>query len=201
MMYPRGRKIWMPVVTSYLCDKIILRDLCMKHYCRDTEIFMGEESVCAYECMYFAEKVFFSPLIMYVYNCLSDSSMHRRYHDNLFENNMRLSRYYRTYLGGNDDCNMDIRINVRECRGFKYVIRHELEFSSSVYQSSKRIGIKIRQAKRWPICPLKGLSLLDSCFIVLMSLRMQYFILLFGKILFQLSSYRRQFKSKLCRGK
>lgn len=199
MMCSRGRKNWMPKVSSYLCDKIILRDLCMKHYCRDMQIFMGEESVVAYECMYFAEQVFFSSQIFYFYNMMSESSMHRRYYDNLFENNIRLSQYYRTYLGGNDDYEMDCQINIRECRGYKYVIRHELEFGSSVYQSAKHLSKKMKKMKKWPLCPLRGLSFYDRCFIILMSFRLQYFILILLKIFIMVSSFQRRFKSKLAK--
>lgn len=197
MMRSRGRKTWMPVVSSYLWDKIILRDLCLKHYCRDTKIFMGEESVCAYECMYFAEQVFFSPLIMYCYNMASESSMHRKYHEDLFENNIRLSHYYRTYLGGNGDDEIDRQINVKECRGFKYVILHELEFDGSVYRSAKRLNRKMKQIKRWPLCPLNGLTFYDGCFIILMSFRLQYFVLLFLKMIIKMSNYQKKLKSKL----
>lgn len=41
MMDRRGRKVWMRVVSPYLVDKVIDRDLLMEHYCTDTLLFMG----------------------------------------------------------------------------------------------------------------------------------------------------------------
>lgn len=194
MMYPRGKKVWMPVVSAYLCDKIILKDLLLKHYCRDTTLFMGEESVCAYECMYFANKVYFAPFIMYTYNRLSESSMHQRYHEDLFTNSIRVAQYYRTYLSmGNKE--IERQINYVECKSLKYVIEHELEFNKSVYRSSLQLNEKMKQFGIFPICPLEGLSFSDKCFVLLFSTRLTYIlyiILLYRKVLIQLSHFWRR---------
>lgn len=198
MMYPRGKKIWMPVVSSYLCDKIILKDLMLKHYCRDTTLFMGEESVCAYECMYFAKQVYFSSSIMYSYNRLSESSMHQRYHEDLFTNSMRLARYYRTYLGRGNKT-MERQINYVECKNLKYVIEHELEFNKSVYRSALHLKEKVKQFKIFPICPLEGLSFSDKCFVILLSIRLTYVLLLYRKMLVLLSYLWRRMLSKIGR--
>lgn len=196
MMQPRGKKIWMPIVSPYLCDKIISRSLMLGHYCRDTSLFMGEESVCAYECIYFAKQVYFSSLIMYFYDRRSESSMHRRYHEDLFDNNIRLAQYYRTYISrGNHD--MELQINRRECKSLRYVIEHELEFGSSVCSSSVHLNKKIKQVNLYPICPLDGLSFTDRCFILLLSFRMQYFILLLKKTLIVMSHFWKKLRSRI----
>ena len=194
MMVPRGKGAWMPSVSGYLCDKIILRELMVRHYCRDTTLFMGEESVCAYECIYNARNVFFSSLILYYYNRMSTSSMHRRYHEDLFENNIRLAQYYRESLGNGNPV-MERQINMRECKSLWYVIEHELEFKASVRQSSSHLSNKIKRIKRCPICPLKGLRFFDKCFIIVLSFRMQYFILLSKKMIGKLVCFKKRFMS------
>ena len=199
MMCPRGKKDWMSVVSYYLWDKIISRELLLEHYCRDTSLFMGEESVCAYECMYYAKEVFFSPLILYTYDRTSISSMHRRYHEDLFTNCIRVEEYYRTYLSkGNEK--IESQINREECRSLRYVIDYELEFNKSVYWSSIHLKKKMEQVKTYLICPLKGLSFADKCFVLVFSMRQPYLILVFRKLLIMMARLWRKLKERCCRG-
>ena len=199
MMCPRGKKDWMSVVSYYLWDKIISRELLLEHYCRDTSLFMGEESVCAYECMYYAKEVFFSPLILYTYDRTSISSMHRRYHEDLFTNCIRVAEYYRTYLSkGNEK--IESQINREECRSLRYVIDYELEFNKYVYWSSIHLKKKMEQVKTYLICPLKGLSFADKCFVLVFSMRQPYLILVFRKLLIMMARLWRKLKERCCRG-
>lgn len=193
MMRKRGKGLWMPVVSPYLCDKIILRDLCERHYCRDTTLYIGEESVCAYECVYYAENIYFSPKIMYYYNRLSESSMHTKYHEDLLENSMRLAQYFQTHLG-KEDHEINIQINIRTCRSLRYVIEHEMKFGNSVVSAAVHLGKKLKQIQQFPLCPLQGLSLGDKCFILLLSFRMQFFVLLLRKILMLMSHFWRKWR-------
>lgn len=177
MMYPRGKKVWMPVVSDYLWDKIIYRELLLDHYCRDTSLYMGEDAVCAYECVYFADQIYFSSRIMYVYDSSSASSMHRKYHEDLLDNYNKVVRYYRTYLGGQDDEAIERQINRMEYTGLYYSIYQELQFSSSLYQSAAHFKRKMKQIRRWPVCSMKGLSFTQKGIVLLMSLRALYVLL------------------------
>ena len=196
MMDPRGRHIWMPVISAYLCDKIILRELALGHYCRDTSLFMGEESVCAYECMYNARKVYFSTSIMYSYNRLSKSSMQRRYHQHLFTNTLRLAKYYHTYLSrGNKE--LEKQINRAECRNLKYLIDHEMKFNKSSRWAYGHLRKEMQQVETFPICSLNGLSFFDKCFVLLLSSEFLYFLLLTRRMLICVSYLRKKIDNKI----
>lgn len=192
MMDRRGRKVWMRVVSPYLVDKVIDRDLLMEHYCTDTLLFMGEDSVCAYECIYYAEKIYFSEHVMYYYNLSSESSMHHKYQESLLENHIRLIKYYRTHLGGQGNCEIECQINRFACSGFSNIVWQELKFHSSIYHSSILLKKKMRQIEEFPVCPLKGLSALEKAFVLLLSFRFLYLLLLIRKMAMVLSRLERK---------
>ncbi len=196
MMDPRGKRIWMPVVSAYLWDKIILRELALAHYCRDISLFMGEESVSAYECMYYARQIYFSTSIMYSYNRLSESSMQGKYHKDLLANTLRLAKYYHTYLGRGNKV-LEKQINRAECRNLKYVIDHELRHNNSIYRSFVHLRKEMQQIETILICPLIGLSLFDKCFILLLSFGFLYFLLAVRKALIYMSYLRKKIADKI----
>lgn len=192
MMDRRGRRIWMRVITPYLVDKVIKRDLLMEHYCQDTSLFMGEDSVCAYECIYYARKVYFSEHIMYYYNLSSESSMHQRYHENVLENHIRLMKYYRTHLGGKGDLEIECQINRFACSGFSNAIWQEVNYNSSIQQSCILLKKKMQYIKEFPVCPMKGLSVSERVFVLLLSLRFLYLLLFIRKLEIVLVSLKKK---------
>lgn len=194
MMYPRGKKTWMPVVSSYVWDKIFLRELLMEHYCKDESLFMGEDSVCAYECIYFAEQVYFSSEILYYYDRSSASSMHGRYHEDLFENYRRRVKYLRKHLGGRGDQAIERQINKIEYDGIYDALWQEVRFRKSVRLSSVRVGRKLRKIKRFPVCPVEGLTFVQKVLVIMLSIRLQGIVLLCKKCLVGGSGLKRKIK-------
>lgn len=195
-IYPRMMRIretssWMQVVSSYLVDKVISRDLLIQHYCRDTSLFIGEDSVCAYECIYFASQIYFSTQILYYYNRKSESSMHKKYHKNMFSNYIKVMQYLQIYLGRNGGKEILVQINKVVYSGLAHAVKQELQFGFSICKASSHLKKEIGQVKQFPICGLKGLSFSEKIFILLLSCRLQFIILLAKKILNYLSIKKR----------
>lgn len=183
MMNTLGRGTQMRLVSGSLCDKIITKQLLLVHRCRDTRLYSQEDLVCAYECIYFAEQVYFSPLNMYFYNRFSKGSMHRRYHADLFENGRAAAEYLRTYLGGCGNSSIDKQINRIEFDGLVSCIYQEIQLGMSIHASACRLKEKMRDIETFLVCPLSGLSFLEKCYIILLSFRLLNFTLIISKLL------------------
>lgn len=183
MMNPYERRHWRPVVSYFIWDKIILRSLLMKHYCQDTSLFMSEDIACTYECLYFAEQVYFSEKILYFYNRQSESSTNFRYHENLLENNRRMIQYLRIHLGNKGDDAIRHQINRIEYQKLLDFIWQELKFCPSVWKSSRHIKTKMHQIRAFPVCTMQGLSLYEKCVVLFLSFRFLYLFMLILKII------------------
>lgn len=182
-MYRTGITMRMGLISGSLGDKIIARQLLIEHCCREPSLFIFEDLVCAYECMYYAKQVYFSAQNMYFYNRFSESSMHRRYHADLFENSRMAGRYLRTYLGNRGDRVMEGQINRIEFDGLVSALYQEIQLGASLRQSSLFFKEKIKAVDCFPICPVKGLKFYERCYVFLLSFRFVYLSLLFAKIL------------------
>lgn len=181
-------------ISSTLWDKIILKELLQKHYCRDSSLFSGEDMVSAYECMLYAEQVYISPLNLYFYNRFSKSSMHEAYHVNLFENNRRVTQYLRSSLGDGKEFYLDRQINKVEYDGLIECIYQEVKFAPSIHKGAGRLKEKLRKLPGFLVCPLDGLSAPEQCFILILSFRVTFFPLFIAKILTWMIHVLRRFQ-------
>ncbi len=171
--------------SASLADKIIARKLLEKHYCKDTTLFRGEDSVCSYECMYNANKVYFSKEALYFYNRDSSSSTMSQYHADLYEGNKAVANYLRKHLRAGDDFQLERQIKASEFRGVLTVVHQEVDFKHSIHDSTRFLKEKCKDEKK--ICSYKGLPLFAypyvfllnrRCFtFLLLSVRVEYFLL------------------------
>ncbi len=150
-----GKRIQNGIDSGALWDKIIKKKLLEKHYCRDLSLFCGEDSVCAWECMYFAETIYFSNLNLYFYNCVNVNSSTNKYHVNLYENNKAVAKYLRKYLTEKIDIQIERQINVLEFRGIVRAIRQEVNFRHDILDSAELLKKKCKDEKI--VCPIVGL--------------------------------------------
>lgn len=183
MMDPSGAVKGQRLVSPGLCDKIIERELLLAHYCRDTSLFYQEDFVCSYECVYFADKIYFSSLNFYVYNQRSQSSMHRRYHRDLLKNNRAAAQYLHTHLGGKGNRDIERQIHELEFDGLITAACQEIRFSSSLWQAAGRFKEQLRGITGFPVCSVEDLSLPGRCCVLMLSLGMVYPALLVIKLL------------------
>lgn len=183
MMRPVGVNTWERVVSASLWDKIIRRDLLLAHYCSDISLFSQEDLVCAYECVFFAEQIYFSPLNFYVYNQRSESSMHKRYHAHLFENNKAAVRYLRCHLGNQENCAIERQINKLEFDGIIGAIYQEVEFKRPLKACAHWLKGKLKKEKKFPVCPMEGLTIPARICVLMLSFRTVYSVLLVVKCL------------------
>lgn len=182
LMRPIGINTWERVVSASLWDKIIGRDLLLAHYCRDTALFSQEDLVCAYECVYFAKQIYFSPLNFYVYNQRSESSMHRRYHANLFENNKAAVRYLRCGLSSKENAAIERQINKLEFDGMMGALYQEIELKRSLKVCVNWLKGKLEKEGGFLVCPMEGLSFPECVCVLLLSFRLVYLVMLIIKL-------------------
>lgn len=175
-------KIGVGIDSGSLCDKIIKREFLKKHYCRDLSLFRGEDSVCAWECLYYADGVFFLDSGMYFYNRLSVSSNQKKYHSDLYENNKAVVQYLRKYLNAKENSEIERQINAFECQVMVGVFEQEVSFRDSIRESAVFLKKKLKYEKRVIICPGRRLPFRTKIYILLLNLRCFSFLLLYSKI-------------------
>lgn len=189
MMRPIGRNTWVRIVSASLNDKIIGRALLLAHHCRDTALFSHEDLVCAYECVYFAKQIYFSPSNFYTYNQCSESSMHRRYHTGLFENGKAAVRYLRCALESKENAVIERQINKLEFDGIMGVIYQEIKFKRSLKACVHWLKGKLEKKGGFLVCPLEGLSFTECVCVLMFSFRIVCPVVLVVKLVCKIKNF------------
>lgn len=162
------RGIWGGIDSGSLCDKIIKRELLEKYYCKNEDLFRGEDSVCAWECMFFADEIYFSDAAMYFYNRLSSSSGQKKYHKDLYENNKAVAEYLREHLRSTENYQIELQINAMEYMGVVRAIQQEIDFKHSIRTST--LFFREKYKKKEKICTRRGMPLRDYPYIIMLNL-------------------------------
>ncbi len=168
MIFRMDKRIRGGIDTASLCNKIIRRELLNEHYCRNTVLFRGEDSVCSWECMYFAAKIYFLDEYMYFYNRFSDNSVLKRYREDLYDNNKAVTEYLQKHLGVEQDFRINQQINVLEVQGVLEAVYQEVDFHHSIFGAARLLREKHKEYKY--IRPSEGMSLKVRLYILLLNL-------------------------------
>lgn len=171
-----GRTIQNGIDSGSLCDKIIRRELLKKHYCKDTALFRGEDSVCSWECMYYARSIYFSESGMYFYNRTNLNSNTKKYHADLYENNKAIAAYLRFHLHAERDFQIERQINALEFRGMVGVIHQEIDYFHFICSAATFLKEKCKDETE--ICSGNGLPLSARLYIMLINRKCFKFLLL-----------------------
>lgn len=176
------RQQWRRLISPALWDKIIAKSLLFAHYCHDTALFYQEDFVCSYECVYFAESIYFSCSNFYVYDQCSESSMHQRYHAELLKNNRAVAQYLHNHLGEQGNPSIVQQIRELEFDGLITAACQEIRFSPSLWQAARRWKTILREDAAFPTCALEGLSFPAHICVLLFSFRIVYPAMLMIKL-------------------
>ncbi len=171
-----GKKLKAGIDSGSLCDKIIRRELLKKHYCRDTTLFRGEDSVCSWECLYYSNSIYFSNLSMYFYNRMNRNSSTKKYHADLYENNKAVVKYLRVHLKAEDDFQIERQISALEYRSMVGVIHQEIDYRHPIYASACFLKAKCKKGEDiclgngiWPFNMRLYILLINRrCFVLLL---------------------------------
>lgn len=188
-----GKRIQSGIDSGSLWDKIISRDLLIRHYCRDLTLFRGEDSVCAWECMYFAEKIFFSNMNLYFYNCDNGDSSTSKYHNDLYENNRAVAKYLRMHLTQEKDFQIERQINALEFRGIVRAIHQEIGFRHSIRDSARFLAQKCKDKKVF--CSVEGLPNSSYLYVWMLNLKCFRVLLVMTVLKYAIERIARSVKS------
>lgn len=184
------------LISPSLCDKIIQRDLLLAHYCRDTSLFYREDLVCSYECVYFADKIYFSNSNFYVYNRCSESSMYRKYHKDLLQNNKLVTQYIYNHLGKFGEEAIKQQIDELDFDGVMIAACQEIRFSSSLWNAAYRFKEQLQDHEIFPVCSVENLSFPRKCCVLLLSYRVVYPAFLAIKLLYTVKRILRKWRGR-----
>jgi glycosyltransferase involved in cell wall biosynthesis len=161
-----------------LCNKIIEKKLILEHYCRDFSLFCAEDSVCSWECMYFANRIYFSEEALYYYNRLSDTSIRKKYHADLFENYKTAASYVRKFLVEKEEDLFEHQINAKEICWIMEAVNQEIMFDHAIYESNVFLKNKTRVAGDFPVCISEELPFFLRIYAILLNAHYFWLIML-----------------------
>lgn len=94
-----------------------------------------------YECLYYAEDVYFCKKFLYFYNCTNEHSITHVYYDGLFQDYAGWAHYVRERMGQYDK-SVDDQITARYCDAVIAAVLQEMRFDSPI----RKATIHVRNA-------------------------------------------------------
>lgn len=178
MMYDKRKNFCQGLIFPVAWNKIYKSELIKEHYCKETQIRMGEDNAFVFECLYYAKSLYVIDQRLYYYNQLNTTSITSNYDENRFENNQKLFRYMQQQLGGISET-MDEQLNAFKAYWVIMAIFHEVKCGKKMKYSYKHIKEKLKENDMVKNIHLKGLPLGAKCFMILLKFHL-YFCCLFG---------------------
>lgn len=176
MMYDSRQSFCTPLVSPQAYNKAYKRELLQEHYCRDERLRQREEQGFVFECLYYADSVYFSDDVLYHYNRCNMSSIMSCYDSNYFYHNQYLSDYLKEHLGGKDP-RIDIQLNACRANWLIIAIFHEVRFKRSFRTSLSHIREKIRETGALQSINLKPLPLPVKLYLTALGLNLYAVVL------------------------
>ncbi len=150
-------------------NKIYRRELLLEHYCRDERIGLAEDNAFVFECLYFAESVYFCQEKLYYYNRCNEGSMISCYNEKYYEKSQLVCRYLAKRLGGRKPY-LDRQIQVFQVAWLVMAVFHEVRFGSSGRIAVVRIRDKIGRSRMLRECSFAFLPLVPKMYLLLLKM-------------------------------
>lgn len=141
----------------------------MEHYCRDERIGLAEDNAFVFECLYFADSVYFSEEKLYYYNRCNEGSMISCYNERYLEKSQLVCGYLRERLGGRRSY-LDRQIQVFQVAWLMMGVFHEVRFGSSGRIAARRIREKIGKSQLLRECSFAFLPLAPKVYLLLLKM-------------------------------
>lgn len=171
----RGRVLQAP------WNKVFKRELLKEHRCRDERITQAEDISFVYECLYFADCVYFCPEVLYHYNCANQSALTRIYCEDLFEQYQWVHSYVEERLGGRDP---KLDVQIRMLRGYFLLLalENEVKHSAGLWEGARQIREKIGGSRMLRECPLRAIPFRSLFYLLPLKLRWYHLAWLEAKL-------------------
>lgn len=182
MMYDSRKPFCTGLIFPAACNKIYKRELLVNHHCENEEIKMGEDNAFVFECMLYANQVYFYNKILYKYNQLNPTSFANSYDNNRFKNNKILISYIENRIGSQSEM-IDNQINAFKVYWLFMAIFHEVKCKRPIFVSRKHIKTQIKQTKSLSNIKLKSLPKSAQCYLILLKLHLYLLALIGAKII------------------
>lgn len=150
-------------------NKIYKKELLLEHYCRDERISLAEDNAFVFECLYYADTVFFCEESLYCYNRCNEGSMISRYDEKYFEKSQLVCRYLEERLGGLEP-DLDRQLRVFQTAWLIMAVFHEVRFSGTGRIAVGRIREKIGRSRALRECTFDFLPLTSKIYLMLLKM-------------------------------
>jgi len=152
-------------------NKIYKRELLSEHYCRDERISLAEDNAFVFECLYYAESVYFCEEHLYYYNRCNEGSMISQYNSSYFEKSQLVCSYLEKRLGGKEPY-LDKQISIFKTAWLIMAVFHEIRFSQTRRLAIRHIREKIGRSRVLKECSFRSLPLASRLYLLLLRMHM-----------------------------
>lgn len=182
MMWDRRKSFYEGLVFPSAGGKIMKRSLLLNHYCQNECIRMGEDNAYLFECLYFANSVFFLPENLYVYNQLNQGSFLHTYDKKRIKNNRILVDYINSKLAGKEKV-IDEQINAFNAYWLITAIFHEIKCKHSIGNSARHLKNEIRENHSLLDININSLPMIVKLYLYLIKMNLYVLALLGAKVI------------------
>ena len=182
MMYDNRKSFCQGLIFPVAWNKIYKRELLEKHYCRDERIKMGEDNAFVFECLLYANKVYFLNKVLYEYNQLNVTSFMNSYDKNRFKNNQILTKYIEENIGDYSEV-VKKQINAFKTYWLFMAVFHEVKSKRKFLEARHHIKKEIKDSKTLKGIKYEGLPIFAKCYLTLLKLHLYSLALIGAKVI------------------
>lgn len=150
-------------------NKIYKRGLLQKHYCTEEKISIAEDNAFVFECIYYAERIFFTKQVYYHYNCCNNASMVSRYNREYMEKCQLVCEYLKKQLGKKERY-LERQLGVFQVAWLIMAVFHEVRYQSSFREGKRRVKKKLRKTAFVREAGFCGLPLFAKGYLLLLKI-------------------------------
>lgn len=181
MIYDNRKPFCTGLIFPVAWNKIYKREFLLEHYCREERIKMGEDNAFVFECLFYANEVFFCDDILYDYNQLNSGSMVHSYDSNRFQNNRLLTDYIENRLGEVNEM-LDYQINAFKAYWLIMAIFHEVKSGIRFHDAVNHIRSGIEDTECVDGIKLNQLPMTARALLLLVKMKLYSLVIIGAKI-------------------
>ena len=163
--------VWESLIMPAPWNRAYKKELLQTHCCQNTKIKVANDCAFTFECVLYSESVYISHAKLYNYASLSDNSLQRSYHKNLFQNFTVLFQYMKEHLESLHPT-MREQLNAFFAGHIKIAVNQELVYHHPLIPAARHIRKELNQTGILKFVTIKGLPFKHKLRIILLRMRL-----------------------------
>ena len=181
MIYDRKQPFLNSMIIGQLWNKAYKRHIIVEHHCKDETIYKYEDFACVYECLYFADTLFYLNKSLYFYNKMNEGSAMATYDSTYFVNHSKVIRYAMEHLGKYSET-LKLQIDAYNVSGICIGVFHEMRHGNRLLEARGHIKKALEETTCLKEATCDNLPIHAKVYIFMLKHKMYMLTLLLTKI-------------------